>query len=153
MGRTELGGICTSGPTAVYSGPSRLDVFCRGTDRALYQRAWFAGVGWLPGWFTVGGIATSDPDAASPGRRLVRRSCSSAAPTTAIYQLYWDGARWVIVNLGWRLHLGPFGDVLRAGPPRRVLPGHGHGDLAPLLVAPVGLVGMGAHRQLHHLGP
>ena len=112
---TALGGICTTGPTAVYTGSSRLDVFCRGTDRALYQRAWFAGVGWLPGWFTVGGIATSDPDAASPGPeyfpQLFVRGTDDAA-----YQLYWDGAQWVVVYLGGICTSGP--SATYSGPTR-----------------------------------
>ena len=114
-GGTELGGICTSGPTAVYSGPSRLDVFCRGTDRALYQRAWFAGVGWLPGWFYVGGIVTADPDAASPGGgafpELFVRGTDDAA-----YQLYWDGAHWNVVYLGGVCTSGP--SATYSGPAR-----------------------------------
>ena len=99
----------------VYSGSSRLDVFCRGTDRALYQRAWFAGVGWLPGWFYVGGIVTSDPDAASPGGgsfpEVFVRGTDDAA-----YQLYWDGAQWVVVYLGGVCTSGP--SATYSGPTR-----------------------------------
>jgi len=106
VGGTALGGICTSGPTAVYSGSSRLDVFCRGTDNALYQRAWLAGVGWLPGWFGVGGIATSDPDAASPGVGWLPQVFVRGTDD-GLYQLWWDGARWVVVYLGGICTSGP----------------------------------------------
>ena len=65
-GGVNLGGMCTSGPAAAYSGPTRLDLFCRGWDLALYQRVWTASGGW-GAWTKVGGYATSDPDVVWPG--------------------------------------------------------------------------------------
>jgi hypothetical protein len=62
----SLGGICTSGPSSIYSGPARLDVFCRGDDGALWTKTWTNTAGWS-GWSSMGGGITSDPDAASSG--------------------------------------------------------------------------------------
>ena len=114
-GGTALGGICTSGPTAVYSGSSRLDVFCRGIDNALYQRAWLDGVGWLPGWFGVGGIATSDPDAASPGVGLAAAGVRARRRRRAVPALVGRCAMGHRLPRG-HLHVGSDGDVL--GPTR-----------------------------------
>ena len=111
---SSLGGVCTSGPSAIFTGSHRLDVFCRGTDQELWQRFWIAGAGWY-GWFRVGGIATSDPDAASPGPdhppQVFVRGLDNAA-----YQLYWNGAGWGIVRLGGICTSGP--SAAYSGPDR-----------------------------------
>jgi uncharacterized protein YkwD len=55
----------TSDPTAVSWGSSRIDVFARGTDNALWH-TWFDGA-WR-GWESLGGALTSGPDVASWGQ-------------------------------------------------------------------------------------
>jgi hypothetical protein len=89
------GGFCTSGPTATYSGPDRLDVFCRGADLALIHRSWRRDTGWSAGWQRIESAILSDPEATSSGpggfpqvfaRGLDRR----------VYQVLWDGSNWVV---------------------------------------------------------
>ena len=72
-----LGGICTSGPSATYSGPHRLDVFCRGLDLALYHRSWRSDIGWSTGWSRDREPGPLGPEATSPDRAALRRSSSA----------------------------------------------------------------------------
>ena len=64
----NLGGDIASQPAAVSWASGRMDVFARGTDNALWHRAYVSG-GWLA-WERLGGILTSAPAVASwaPGR-------------------------------------------------------------------------------------
>ena len=101
-----LGGNCASGPTAAFSGPMWLEVFCRGTDNAIYQTIWDGGHGWSKGWARIGGLGTSDPDAASPGPGYPAQVYVRGADQ-AIYQMYWTGSRWEVVNLGGQCTSGP----------------------------------------------
>ncbi len=110
----SLGGVCSSGPTAVYSGSDRADVFCRGGGDALYLRTWIAGIGWYP-WYTVGGVVASDPDAASAGPGATPQVYYLGADE-AVYQMYWDGAAWRTLRLGGRCTSGP--SAAYAGPGR-----------------------------------
>lgn len=110
----SLGGSCTSGPSTVYSGPGRVDVFCRGTDSALYLSTWIAGVGWYP-WYRVGSVATSDPDAASAGPGTTPQVYFRGTDN-AIHQGYWDGSSWQFINLGGRCTSGP--SAVYSGPGR-----------------------------------
>jgi hypothetical protein len=105
-GNTPLGGTCTSGPAAAFSGTTRLDVFCLGWDRAVYQRTWVSGIGWYPGWFTVGGIGTSDPDVAWPGPGYFPQVFVRGVDD-AVWQMWWDGASWIKVSLGGICSSGP----------------------------------------------
>ena len=98
----------------MYTGQSRLDVFCRGLDGAIWQQFWVAGAGWL-GWFKIGGIATSDPDAASPGPQYPPEVFVRGLDN-ATYQLYWDGRQWVGVYLGGICTSGP--SAAYSGPDR-----------------------------------
>ncbi len=101
----SLGGSCTSGPTAAFAATNRLDVFCRGTDQAVWLRTWQPASGWLP-WFRIGGIATSAPDAASPGpndpAQIVVRGADNAA-----WHMFWNGSAWVAESLGGICSSGP----------------------------------------------
>lgn len=101
-----LGTTCSSGPAAVFSSRSHLDVFCVGPDRALWQRAWDASTGWNGAWFRVGGTFTSDPDAASAGSGQAAQVFVRGVDN-AVYQFYWEGTRWVAVNLGGYCTSGP----------------------------------------------
>jgi hypothetical protein len=111
----NLGGVCTSGPAAAFSGPNRLDVFCRRSDDAIWQRFWIPAGGWS-GWVPVGGVATSDPDAASPGPGgfpdvFVRGT------DNAIWQLEWNKfqGRWLLRALGGDCASGPGAAYTGAG--------------------------------------
>jgi hypothetical protein len=110
----SFGGLCTSAPTAVYSGNNRADVFCRGWDMSLYIRTWFQGYGWHP-WYRVGGVATSDPDAASAGPGSTPQIYVRGGDN-ALYQGYWDGSTWQFISLGGLCTSGP--TAAYAGPNR-----------------------------------
>ncbi len=102
----SFGGICTSGPTAAFSGPDELHVFCRGTDNAIWQRIWTSAAGWWPGWFRPGGVATSDPDAASPGPGRPAQVFVRGTDN-ALWQMFWDGSGWQSFNIGGVCTSGP----------------------------------------------
>jgi hypothetical protein len=65
----SLGGTLTSSPAAAASAANRIDAFARGTDNALWHRAW-NGTSWSA-WDSLGGTLTSDPSAASQGAGTV----------------------------------------------------------------------------------
>ncbi|MFD2078953.1 hypothetical protein [Actinopolymorpha cephalotaxi] len=65
----NLGGDLASQPAAVSWAPGRMDVFARGTDNALWHRAYAAG-GWQS-WERLGGVLTSAPAVASQGPGLL----------------------------------------------------------------------------------
>ena len=81
-------------------------MFCLGGDSAVYQRTWVAGLGWYPGWFTVGGIGTSDPDVAWPGPGYVPQVFVRGRDD-AVWQMWWDGTSWITVSLGAVCSSGP----------------------------------------------
>lgn len=89
----NLGGSCSSGPSAAYSGLDRVDVFCRGRDLALYHRYWLAETGWSSGWNRIGGLLLSDPEASSPGDRAAADVVVRGLDRR-LYQFYWDGSKW-----------------------------------------------------------
>ena len=101
----SLGGVCTSGPTASYSDPTRLDVFCRGTDQGIWQRFWTSSTGWS-GWFKLGGIATSDPDATSPGPGRPAQVFVRGTDN-GVWQMLWTGSSWATYPLGGTCTSGP----------------------------------------------
>jgi hypothetical protein len=69
----SAGGVATSDPSSLnlmvtsapMGPPYAFEVFVRGTDNAVWHRQW-TGLGWAD-WQSVGGVATSGPDAASQG--------------------------------------------------------------------------------------
>jgi hypothetical protein len=97
IGQT-LGGACQSGPSAVYSGPNRLDVFCRGTDARLWAKVWTSATGWS-GWNLVGGLSTSDPDAASRGKTSTPQTVVRGSDDN-VWQAYWTGSAWAWQSWG-----------------------------------------------------
>jgi hypothetical protein len=88
----SLGGVCISGPSAVYSGPSRLDVFCRGTDGEPWTRTWKPATSWSP-WSPMGGQATSDPDAVSQGAGFAPQVFARGTDG-AVWQWFISGGAW-----------------------------------------------------------
>jgi hypothetical protein len=114
-GLVSLGGSCSSGPAAAFSATARLDVFCVGTDGAVYQRTWVAGRGWYRGWFTVGGAGTSDPDAAWPGPGYLPQ-VFVRGQDNAVWQMWWDGKQWIKASLGGSCTSGP--SAAYSGPTR-----------------------------------
>jgi hypothetical protein len=109
-----LGGRCSSGPTAVYSGSERFDAYCRGLDGQLWAITWRADAGWS-GWTRVGGQLTSDPDAATAG--------AGASPSVfvrgtddAVWQFVPTGSGWYLQSLGGRCTSGPA--AVHSGPAR-----------------------------------
>jgi hypothetical protein len=106
-GFASLGGICTSGSSAVYSGAGRLDVFCRGTDGEPWTRTWKSGTGWSA-WTAMGGSITSDPDAASPGD-AANLTLFVRGTDNAVWQYVPNGSHWIAVSLGGICTSGPSG--------------------------------------------
>jgi hypothetical protein len=86
----SLGGVLTSGPAVASWGVNRLDVFARGTDNALYHKAW-DGTGWY-GWYGLGGGLTSDPAAVSWGPNRI--DVVVRGGDNAIYHRAWTGTQW-----------------------------------------------------------
>jgi hypothetical protein len=98
----DLGGIITSAPAAVSWGPARIDLFARGGNGELVQRAKEGSGAWTA-WGTPGEL-----------RGMLLRSapsCTSAAPNTincvalregygGVTQFWWDGQRWSRNDLG-----------------------------------------------------
>ena len=101
----SLGGICSSGPSAAFADPDHLDVFCRGSDLALWRRRWARPSGWT-GWERVGGIATSDPDVVSPGPGYLPQVVARGRDD-AVWHVHWDGAGWRFDSLGGTCSSGP----------------------------------------------
>ncbi|HYR13673.1 MAG TPA: hypothetical protein VEQ67_05565, partial [Mycobacterium sp.] len=62
-GAETLGGVMTSDPDAASWAAGHVDVFARGTDKALWHRA-LNGTSWLP-WESLGGGLSSGPGAVS----------------------------------------------------------------------------------------
>ena len=86
----SLGGVLTSGPAVASWGVNRLDVFARGTDNALYHKAW-DGTGWY-GWYGLGGGLWSDPAAVSWGPNRIDVVVLGANNT--IYHKAWANNQW-----------------------------------------------------------
>jgi Beta-lactamase enzyme family len=101
----SVGGLCTSGPASVYSGPTRLDVFCRGTDGHLWTNTWRQPSGWS-GWSSVGGFITSDPDAASAGD----------ADTLTVVARGLDNALWMFTANAGTWSYQSLGGICTSGP-------------------------------------
>jgi hypothetical protein len=61
-GWSSLGGVATSGPTAITRG-GIYDVFVRGGDNAYYHKYFTPAAGWSPSWERLGGAFLSAPGA------------------------------------------------------------------------------------------
>ena len=71
------------GPGAVARRADRLDIFVRGADDQLWQKAWNGG--WM-GYYPLGGLLTSSPAVAS-GMEEVRGS----SPLSSTHYFPWSG--------------------------------------------------------------
>jgi hypothetical protein len=87
---TSLGGVLTSGPDASSWGSSRVDVFVRGTDNALWHRSW-NGTSWSS-WDSLGGILTSNPSAVSQGPNSI--DVFVRGTDKGIWHRAWNGTVW-----------------------------------------------------------
>jgi len=63
-GWQSLGGVISSGPDASSWGPSRTDIFVRGSEGGLWDATW-NGASWT--WTFLGGVINADPGAVSWG--------------------------------------------------------------------------------------
>ena len=92
----KLGGKVKSTPTVVTWGKDRLDVFVRGTDDALYRKAW-DGDHWWPSdqpddWEKLGGKMKSVPTVVTWGKD--RLDMFVVGTDDGIWHKAWDGTQW-----------------------------------------------------------
>jgi hypothetical protein len=99
----SLGGVLTSAPGASSRGVNRIDVVVRGTDNAVYFKAW-NGSSWGP-YASLGGVFTSAP--ASDSWSSSRIDIVGRGTDNALYHKAWNG-----VWSGW----GSLGGVITADP-------------------------------------
>jgi hypothetical protein len=100
----SLGGRFYSGPAVASWGVNRLDVFARGTDNALWHKAW-VGTGWSE-WYPRGGLVLSDPAAVSWGPNRI--DVVALGERAAIHHKAWTGTEWSPwSSLGGRFTSGP----------------------------------------------
>jgi spore germination protein YaaH len=85
---SSLGGSISSGVSAASWGQTRLDLFVRGTDNAIYHR-WWNSNGWYD-WENLGGVATSAPAAVAWGSG--RLDLFVRGTDNALYHRGWNGA-------------------------------------------------------------
>ena len=104
-GWVSLGGVCSSGPSSIYSGPNRLDVFCRGGDGRLWTKTWKNTTGWSD-WSSMGGFVTSDPDAASSGDAS-KLEVIARGGDNALWEYTMAGGHWTYRSLGGVCSSGP----------------------------------------------
>lgn len=88
-GWTPVGGVSTSGVAASSWGSSRVDIFVRGQDNALWQRTW---TGSWNAWHSLGGVITASPAAVSWGPNRI--DVFVRGQDNAMYHLASDGTNW-----------------------------------------------------------
>lgn len=86
----SLGGVMLNAPTVISWGGDRIDLFVRGMDSALYQRAYASGV-WSP-WRSLGGTLSSAPAATS--QSLGTLKVFARGSDSRMFSISWDGQRW-----------------------------------------------------------
>jgi len=100
----SLGGQLTSEPAAVSWGGSRLDVFARGADGALWHR-WARGAAWAD-WENLAGQITSSPAVASWDAN--RLDVFARGGDGGLCHKPWEGTAWgAWANLGGQLGSAP----------------------------------------------
>jgi len=92
----NLGGGNTSDPDMSAWGTTRMDMFSRGGDNALWHRAWNSGI-W-GGWEKIGGTLSSGPAAVSWGANRI--DVVARANDNTLQTWYYDGSWHTGANLG-----------------------------------------------------
>lgn len=87
---TPLGGLITSDPAAASWAAGRIDAFARGTDSALWHRAW-NGTAWQA-WESLGGLLGSSPAAVSGTANRV--DIFIRGVDGALWHRWWNGTAW-----------------------------------------------------------
>jgi outer membrane protein assembly factor BamB len=99
----RVGGYITSGPDASSWGPTRTDVFVRGSEGGLWQATW-NGSAWS--WTFLGGLINADPSAVSWGANRV--DVFARGNDNALWHRSSDGVTWA----DWE----KLGGVITSGP-------------------------------------
>jgi hypothetical protein len=89
-----LGGQIIDSVSAVSWSENRLDLFVRGTDNAVYHKAW-DGANWYPSltdWEPLGGQIIGSVSAVSWSEN--RLDLFVRGTDNAVYHKTWDGANW-----------------------------------------------------------
>ncbi|MEG2539289.1 MAG: sialidase [Clostridium sp.] len=88
-GWEDLGGILTSAPAACSFAKNRIDVFARGTDKAMWHKWWN---GRWSGWENLSGVLESAPAACSFSYNRIDTFVRGT--DDAMYHKWWNGDRW-----------------------------------------------------------
>jgi hypothetical protein len=111
-GWSNLGGAVTSDPAAASAASGQVDAFARGTDGALWHRAW-QGSTW-GAWESLGGGIVSNPTAVSQG--MNRTDVFVRGLDNALWHRWWDGTSWHSwESIGGALTTGPAAASANAG--------------------------------------
>jgi hypothetical protein len=90
-GWASLGGTLLEAPDCVSWGPNRIDCFARGTDRAMFHRAW-NGSAWVA-WESLGGTLLEAPSCVSWGPNRI--DCFARGTDKAMFHHAWNGSAWI----------------------------------------------------------
>ena len=95
-----MGGIFSSPPAVASYAANRLDVFARGTNNAMYHKAWNGGA-WVPetDWDNLGGAFSGPPAVASWGNN--RLDIFAIGTDNAMHHFVWAGGAWIPPPTGW----------------------------------------------------
>jgi spore germination protein YaaH len=100
----SLSGTASSSPAVATSSASRMDLFVRGSDYALYHKFW-NGTVWSD-WESLGGRLTASPAAVSWGANHI--DVFVRGTDNGLYTMTWDGTSWSAWKaLGGTLASGP----------------------------------------------
>jgi hypothetical protein len=97
-----LGGVFTSGPAVASWAPNRLDLFGRGTDKALYTATSTGGSAWSAWRKLAPNPIDSDPAAVAWGPNRI--DVFARGTDKQMYTMSWTGDRWT----GWKSMGGQF---------------------------------------------
>jgi hypothetical protein len=87
---SDLGGVTTGSPTAIWSLPDRLDLFVIGADHSVYHRSLSSGV-WTP-FEPLGGIVRADLVAVSPEPGVI--DLFAIGTDSGVWHRNFDGYEW-----------------------------------------------------------
>lgn len=108
----NLGGTTEAAPDVSTWGSNRVDVWLKGTDKALWHK-WWDGKSWS-GWESLGGTLASGPGAVSWGSNRIDVVARSTENT--VLHWWWDGSSWHNEDLGGSITDDP--DISSWGPGR-----------------------------------